>query len=123
MGPVDFTYAELLQSTIGALKTGLFDKIDSLSTNLRSEMSLIKGEFKTAVEGMYRRLEAHGATLAKLELHANDSDARITELEASLNTILDKITDLEDKCEDCGEITSVSLEYRRDRRARDRRST
>ncbi|XP_057681749.1 C-Jun-amino-terminal kinase-interacting protein 4 isoform X2 [Corythoichthys intestinalis] len=100
LGPVDSTYAELLQSTIGALKMDLFDKIDSLSTNLRSEMSLMKGEFKTAVAGMHQKLEAQGATLAKLEQHATDNDARIMELEASVGSMLTKITHLEDKCED-----------------------
>lgn len=91
---------ELLHSMMGSLKSDIFGKIDSLSNNLRSEISMVKDELKVSIEGIQNKLNSHGATISELERTATDHSTRITELEANVGSLSSRVTYLDNKCED-----------------------
>lgn len=90
----------LLQTMMGSLKTDIFDKIDSLSTSLRSEMTSIRDELKKSIENVQQKLGEHGKNITELEHSTSDHSDRIGILEKSVGSLVKRVTELDNKCED-----------------------
>lgn len=99
-GPTEALTVGMLHSVMDSFKTDFFGKIDSLNTNLRSEMSAVKDEFRKCIESVQNKLEIHGATLSELEHCATDHSTRISELEANVESLGSKVAYLDNRCED-----------------------
>lgn len=92
--------ATLLQSMMDSLRSDIFEKIDGLSTSLRSEIASVRQELKNSIEPLQRTVDAHEVTVHELERAATDYDARLIELEATVGMLTKKAARLENKCED-----------------------
>ena len=86
----------MLTSVIKDLKQDLCDKmdanIDSLSKALRSEMTLIKDEFKISLTTLQTTVEANSSTIKDLERSATSCSDDIIEINKTVKTLQ---TDLE----------------------------
>lgn len=92
--------ATLLQSLMDSLRSDIFEKIDGLSTSIRSEIASVRQELRNAIDPLRRTVDAHEATVHELERAATDHNTRINDLEATVSMLTKQATRLEDKCED-----------------------
>lgn len=92
--------ATLLQSLMDSLRSDIFEKIDGLSTSIRSEIASVRQELRNAIDPLQRTVDAHEAMVHELERAATDHNTRINDLEATVSMLTKQATRLEDKCED-----------------------
>lgn len=92
--------ATLLQSLMDSLRSDIFEKIDGLSTSIRSEIASVRQELRNSIDPLQRTVDAHEATVHELERAATDHNTRINDLEATVSMLTKQATRLEDKCED-----------------------
>lgn len=92
--------ATLLQSLMDSLRSDIFEKIDGLSTSIRSEIASVRQELKNSIEPLQRAVDAHEVTVLELENATTDHNTRISELEATVSMLTKQAARLEDKCED-----------------------
>lgn len=90
----------LLQSLMDSLRRDIFEKIDGLSTSIRSEIASVRQELKNSIDPLQRTVDAHEATVHELERAATDHNTRMNKLEATVSMLTKQATRLEDKCED-----------------------
>lgn len=89
-----------LQTLLNSVKNEICQKIDSLSTDLRSEIATVRTDVKSWMEPLQQMVETNTSTIKELERASSDHSDRITELENLIMSLSDRITHLDAKCED-----------------------
>ncbi|RXN15687.1 putative transposase element L1Md-A101/L1Md-A102/L1Md-A2 [Labeo rohita] len=73
--------------------------LDSLSTDLCSEIVTVRSDVKGWLEPLQQMVESNTSTIKELERSSSDHSDRITELENLISTLNDRLTHLDAKCE------------------------
>lgn len=89
-----------LQSMLDSLKEDICGRIDSLTSDLRTEISSVRTELKKATEPLLQKINEHGQTLKELELATSDHGDRLSSLDSTVNALKTQVKTLTDKCED-----------------------
>ncbi|RXN02936.1 putative transposase element L1Md-A101/L1Md-A102/L1Md-A2 [Labeo rohita] len=89
-----------LQMMLDSVKNEICQKIDSLSTDLRSEIVTVRSDVKGWLEPLQQMVESNTSTIKELERSSSDHSDRITELENLISTLNDRLTHFDAKCED-----------------------
>lgn len=92
--------ASLLQEMMNAIRDDICGKIDTLSTDLRSEIATVRAEFRSAISPLQQKVDTHDSTIKELECAASDQSDRLSELENLVQTLNAQVTQLNAKCED-----------------------
>lgn len=90
----------LFQGMLESVKNDICKKIDSLSTDLRSEIATVRQEVKDWLGPMQQKVDSNADTIRELECSASDHSDRITELESAISTLQKQVGHLDAKCED-----------------------
>lgn len=92
--------ASSLQEMMNAIRDDICGKIDSLSTELRSEIATVRTELRSAITPLQQKVDTHEGTIRELEHAASDQGDRLSELENVVQTLKTQVSQLTAKCED-----------------------
>ena len=89
---------ERLESMLASMKGVICGRIDSLATELRSEITSVKQELENTVEPIRQRLNSHDRTILELERVSTDNCSQLSELDTTVNFLKAQVKLLSDKC-------------------------
>lgn len=92
-------FTEALDGLKGDIYDKLHMKIDTLSTTLHSEMSLIKEQLKSSVAALQATVTKQGTTIFELARSVSYRDD-LTSFQATVNSLSSVVKSLKEKCED-----------------------
>ena len=75
-------------------------KVDSLFSNLRSEITAVKEELKNSLSGLQTTVDKHSATIHDLECFATTHSNTVAGMESKLSKLSAKVCALKTKCDD-----------------------
>lgn len=90
----------LIQGMLESVKNDICKKIDSLSSELRSEIVTVRQEVKDWLGPLQQKVDANADTVRELERSASDHSDRITEMQSVISTLQKQVVQLDAKCED-----------------------
>ncbi|KAA0715464.1 hypothetical protein E1301_Tti019579 [Triplophysa tibetana] len=91
---------EHLWVMLNQLKGDICGKIDSLSCELRADISSVREELRHAIEPMQQKLSSHDQTITELQRACTDHSDLLTSLDSTVCTLKAEVKLLTDKCED-----------------------
>ena len=94
------TDANSLQEMMHAIRDDICGKIDSLSSELRSEIATVRAELRSSITPLQQKVDRHDDTIRELEQAASDQGDRITELEGLVQALKEQVSQANAKCED-----------------------
>lgn len=89
-----------LQTMLNQLKGDICGKIDSLSCELRADISSVREELRHAIEPMKQKLSSHDQVIKELQRACTDHSDLLTSLDSTVSTLKADVKLLTDKCED-----------------------
>lgn len=89
-----------LQTMLDSVKNEICQKIDSLSSDLRPEITTVRSDVKGWLEPLQQMVEANTSTIKELERSSSDHSDRFTELGNLITSLSEHVTHLDSKCED-----------------------
>lgn len=92
--------ANSLQEMINVLRDDICGKIDSLSTELRSEIATVRAELKSAIAPLQQKVDNHDSTIRELEHAASSQSDHLSELDITVQSLRTQVDQLNAKCED-----------------------
>jgi len=85
---------------LASMKGDICRRIDSLASDLCSEITLVKQELENTVEPMLQRLNAYDQTMLELERACTDNGIVRLRLDSTVNSLKAQVKLLNDKYED-----------------------
>lgn len=89
-----------LRAMLDQLKGDICGKIDSLSCELRADISSVREELRHAIEPMQQKLSSHDQAITELQRACTDHSDLLTSLDSTVSTLKAEVKLLTDKCED-----------------------
>lgn len=89
-----------LRTMLDQLKGDICGKIDSLSCELRADISSVREELRHAIEPMQQKLSSHDQAITELQRACTDHSDLLTSLDSTVSTLKAEVKLLTDKCED-----------------------
>lgn len=89
-----------LERMLTSMKGDICGRIDSLASDLRSEIASVKQDLENTVEPMLQRLNEHDQTMHELERACTDNGTELSRLDSTVNSLKAQVKLLNDKCED-----------------------
>ena len=96
----DAVDASSLQEMINVLRDDICGKIDSLATELRSEIATVRAELKSAIAPLQQKVDNHDSTIRELEHAALSQSDHLSELDNIVQSLRTQVDQLNAKCED-----------------------
>lgn len=90
----------VIQGMLESVKNDICQKIDLLSSDLRSEIVTVRQEVKDWLGPLQQKVYANADTIRELERSASDHSDRITEMQSVISTLQKQVVQLDAKCED-----------------------
>lgn len=98
--PIEDPAQEAVLQAIAALKTELLDKGEEQSVQIKTQLDLLRADFKQATDSSNARIEALETRCGELDVAANDHSDRITSLERELALVREELVVQQARSED-----------------------
>ena len=93
-------FTDALQALKADICGKIDSKVDSLSSNLRAEITAVKEELKNSLSGLQATVDKHSATIQELECFATTHSDTVASMESKLSELSAEVCALKTKCND-----------------------